>query len=500
MDITIAGNLKTIANVAHPTHAHWQALCDLLETFPKTELKTALADISTHTNAWPALLKHWKARSPSQWLHNPPPWHGLVRSVAFEDISKEGFKHFVTSPSVGKLRALDLFVAGLNEDLDPYGDEDALIGNQGAKQLANSTHLSQLTHLNLNNNGLWPEGIEALVKSKHLTQLRHLDVGNSFGGDAAARALAQSSNLCKLESLNLGIDLEILDEVFVDQMLETDGVAAICQSPHLTNLRWLKLNNHILTTNNAAKPIGQAHHLRRLALDLSGNYGGPASIRALLSSHLPDKYTHLKLRTYDSEHGGGQGKGAGDAGDAIFDEGLQIVANANCLHALTHLDLTHNAITDVTALADSPNLPAMTHLSLNTNLISAKSLHRLANSPYIDRLTHLQLGNLYEFDLDEDDLGDHWASILSKATQLRSLTYLSLPLAGITDKGAKLLASSSSLNGLQTLDLRGNTISKEGQEALLHSPHLKCTILLDDIDDEHLDLWPFWPHPMLRHH
>src|SRR5262249_38414852 len=105
------------------------------------------------------------------------------------------------------------------------------IGDAGARHLASSRHLGRLTDLDLSYNELTLEGLCALVRPPRLARLARLDLSFNRLLDAAAlRALGGLRQAARLTALR-----------FHDNPLGLAGAEALAASPHLANLRELKL-------------------------------------------------------------------------------------------------------------------------------------------------------------------------------------------------------------------------------------------------------------------
>jgi hypothetical protein len=125
----------------------------------------------------------------------------------------------------------------------------------------------------------------------------------------------------------------------------------------------------------------------------------------------------------------------------------------------------------------SPHLPALTDLELGQVLTGAftdAGLAALAQSPCPPRLRALGLAGAH--------VGDAGLAALAGYRHLDALRKLDLskvriPFAflnapGITDAGARVLASLPALGGLRWLNLENNALTDTGAQALLASPHL----------------------------
>ena len=99
------------------------------------------------------------------------------------------------------------------------------IGEEGARELAQSPNLASLTHLDLGRNRIGDEGARALAQSEHLPSLTHLFLGGNGIGEEGARALAQSPHLCSLTHLHLE-----------DNGIGEEGRRALNESVHLSGV------------------------------------------------------------------------------------------------------------------------------------------------------------------------------------------------------------------------------------------------------------------------
>ena len=93
-----------------------------------------------------------------------------LRGPLFSLLDANGIRHFglkalLTSPSLGKLR-----------DLDLYGNQ---VGDLGVQILARSPRLGQLVRLNLRNNRIGDDGVKDLAASPYLGALRAIDLSHN---------------------------------------------------------------------------------------------------------------------------------------------------------------------------------------------------------------------------------------------------------------------------------------------------------------------------------
>jgi uncharacterized protein (TIGR02996 family) len=156
----------------------------------------------------------------------------------------------------------------------------------------------------------------------------------------------------------------------------------------------------------------------------------------------------------------------------LTDRGLTVLAGIESLSSLQMLMLNDNArlaTPGVRALADSPHFGKLRHLDLSGNDLNASALRVLLNSKSLRKLETLPIqGN---------KIGDQGVTSLSISDFLPRMLArhptLDLRDNAIGPAGARALARSEAMAGVETLDLSGNSIGDVGLEALAHSPHLR---------------------------
>jgi hypothetical protein len=141
------------------------------------------------------------------------------------------------------------------------------VGDAGAKALAASLRLANLSVLILSGNGIGDEGIEALVTSPHVMNVNRLVLWDNRIGDEGVKALAASRYLENLNTLDLGSNrigdegvkalaasphLRNLGELLlVSNHIGDEGALALAGSPYLANLAWLKPLDNRITARGA---------------------------------------------------------------------------------------------------------------------------------------------------------------------------------------------------------------------------------------------------------
>jgi uncharacterized protein (TIGR02996 family) len=118
-------------------------------------------------------------------------------------------------------------------------------------------------------------------------------------------------------------------------------------------------------------------------------------------------------------------------------------------------------------LAANSSLGCLTHLLLHPHALepgdagaylSLDAVRELVRSPYLRKLTHLQLRL--------SDLGDDGCEEIVRSGILRRLKVLDLMHGSITDQGARILAACPDLRNLERLDISNNQLSEGGVAAL----------------------------------
>lgn len=122
----------------------------------------------------------------------------------------------------------------------------------------------------------------------------------------------------------------------------------------------------------------------------------------------------------------------------------------------------------VRTLATTPGVSAIVSLTLQANSLGDAGVAILSAST--------EMNSLIELDLSINYIGDRGAAALAEA-KLPHLSVLSLGDNEIGVEGAKALAATRTLLQLTALDLRGNTIRRQGRLALEASDALRQTTI-----------------------
>ena len=255
-----------------------------------------------------------------------------------------------------------------------------------------------------------------------------------------------------------------------ENRLEPDAAAALASSTTLQGLRVLSLGgNHL--GDDGARALGEARFDRLEALALDGNGIGDAGLAALSQAPWLRTVRTLVL-----------------AGNRVGPAGLSALAASPHLSALETLDLSGNPVGDdgAAALADAPGLRSLRALRLERARLTARAGWALAAASSLqpevlqlkrNRLTAPALRVLLVSQLAQKlrVLGLAWNPIRDEGARLlaaqapQPLAELNLTRTGLTDEGALALAASPLLTRLRGLELRGNRISADTAQLVLHA-------------------------------
>jgi uncharacterized protein (TIGR02996 family) len=146
----------------------------------------------------------------------------------------------------------------------PFGSLEALdlsrnrIGSDGARALAESSALANLTELHLGWTDVRDTGVKAIASSPHLTRLTVLDLAHNEIGGPGLRALVASPNVVGLRDLDLS-----------SNYVNHASVEALANAPNLSRLRSLKLNGNRLGQKETAVFAASPHLTRHLKVEMN---------------------------------------------------------------------------------------------------------------------------------------------------------------------------------------------------------------------------------------
>ncbi len=247
--------------------------------------------------------------------------HSLDPTVRFHNLSHLDLKgNGLSSDSFARLNTALL---RRTTSLTSLNLADNIIGNAGARVIANSKYMNKLTSLNLASNEIQEAGARAIANSKYMNKLTSLNLASNEIQEAGARAIANSEYMNKLTSLNLA-----------DNIIGNAGARAIANSKCMNKLTSLNLADNIIG-NAGARAIANSEYMNKLtSLNLADNSIGEAGARAIANSEYMNKLTLLYL-----------------ADNSIGEAGARAIANSKYMKNLTLLDLHFNGIGDDVARA-----------------------------------------------------------------------------------------------------------------------------------------------------
>jgi uncharacterized protein (TIGR02996 family) len=386
--------------------------------------------------------------------------------------------------------------------------------------LAACPHLARLEGLDLRHtDGLDPARAAALLASPHLAGLRFLGLrGTGMCSGPGLRALAACPRLANLTALDLGDHRRDptrgrrrawraggWDGVrewrarTPASALDADAMRALTESPHLADLRCLRLAGFGGSIRAAAwRVLFDSPLLGRLTdLDLSLNYPWAAEadsedeqavriLRDLARSPRTAGLRALSLRRSppfgDFPIGEGPFHLAGLASLTLEDaspapEFVADLAGGRFsglveLHIRgTFLRRPYRQSELVRRLAQSRGLPRLALLDLHQTQLSPGELEALAAGPLLGQLRWLSLGNRSGY--GSTPVGFKGAGALAGSPHAARLVHLDLGNHDLDDPAACVLARSPHLGGLRSLNLWHNRIGPSGAADLVSLPALE---------------------------
>jgi uncharacterized protein (TIGR02996 family) len=437
---------------------HWEFRRGFIE-----KLSLSAEDLLRHARELFQLapLRHLRVTErvgrPAKFFALPQLAHLTQLELPNAELTPAGARRLASSSHLANLTALTINAPTI------VGSNWSEIGPEGACALAGSPNLTRLTCLHLPGNRIGWEGVDALVRSPW--RLASLNLSRNGPGDDWVTTLTGTDFLSSVLRLNLsGNDLSpesiavLADCPYLSNLTTLDleenrfgpeGARALARSAHLLNLRSLNLEFTNLADEGllelvAGRGLGG---LTDLTIGDSGSGVTAEGLAALLASH-------LRLRRLNC--------GCCEFGDMAG----EFLAASPMLASLRDLDFKGNEWTErgVRALVAAPGL-ALTHLDLSLNSIGDEGAVALASCPGLAGLRSLRLGSSdYE---DEIRIGDAVARALAAGPWV-GLEELDLSYHAIGDEGAFALAQSDVLAGLHRLDMSSPMAlyGEEGRTAL----------------------------------
>jgi uncharacterized protein (TIGR02996 family) len=210
-----------------------------------------------------------------------------IRCVQIGQIDPSGAKGLAGSVNLGQLSELNL------------GNGSGLC-SECVRYLAGSEYIERLESLLLHNNDLGDEGITELARSKHLWALRELYISGTGMGDAGAAALGDRRRMPQLVDLDLrdnqigdhgarrlasSMGLSRLATLWmVNNQIGAEGADALATSVRLPALKYLYLNYNPIGDAGGEALAASPHRVGLIELDLRHCGIGDAGARALAGS------------------------------------------------------------------------------------------------------------------------------------------------------------------------------------------------------------------------
>jgi uncharacterized protein (TIGR02996 family) len=166
---------------------------------------------------------------------------------------------------------------------------------------------------------------------------------------------------------------------FQSAEIRDDGFKALCDSPHLNELRALTVANDSLSIHSARAFVDGTGLPALTELNIGGtNRIGPDGTLILVANPRTDRLRKLNLWS-----------------NGIADYGVEAICNQKHMCNLTHLDVSGNLLTNraAVALAAAEHLKTLEELNLRTNGIGREGAIALADSPHLANLRRLDLSS-----------------------------------------------------------------------------------------------------------
>jgi uncharacterized protein (TIGR02996 family) len=133
-------------------------------------------------------------------------------------------------------------------------------------------------------------------------------------------------------------------------------------------------------------------------------------------------------------------------------------------------------------LAHAPTLvhsPWVHYIDIGDHAVGRAKIEALVASPFLSRVTILNLAGWYCYDDPAVLVDDEQATMLAACPHVAGLTGLNLRCNQLRDAGVEALVQSPHLRSLEQLDLRANLLTDAGMQSLATSPLLGRLRILD---------------------
>jgi Ran GTPase-activating protein (RanGAP) involved in mRNA processing and transport len=267
----------------NPSEELWLKICKNIDLWDLEKLsEIGLPYASAHLVRWPENV--WR-EAPTRWVRKllageKIPKIAIVGRLILESkLKKLNIATFFNNILFSKLFYLDLSKNKINDDdmdlVFSLEKQNILaisfsynkIGDVGLTKLAKSPILLGVEYLDFKDNNIGSNGIKALASSDFIRRLYALDLSGNNIGNSGAKEIANSINFSNLKELVLdhngvGFDgisalassvyMSNLEELWIFDDIDDRSAIALAASPHMKNLKLLRLCDDYITDIGAA--------------------------------------------------------------------------------------------------------------------------------------------------------------------------------------------------------------------------------------------------------
>jgi hypothetical protein len=376
------------------------------------------------------------------------------RSIDLEDnaLTKEQLTVLLEAKQLGELQELNLRGSKLDTEGIALLSSAKHLGSieklsiscscedKEIETLANSPHLSNITHLTLSHINITDVSVfDGLLRTEKAKKLEHLDFGRAVvKGASTLEIISRATELPNLRHLAIA-------EYRSQGPRETE-IQHLFQSGLLKNLDTLVLDSPL--TNEHADIIAKSADLSELkTLDISGynNFDDQTGATILGSPYLGNLEV---LRIGGSKEGRAT---------------VNALVNNSAINKLRVLDLTNTRLDnpDIITLANAPSLRNLEALAFDNASTSSSGILAIANSPYIRELRELDTSVVIS--------GANELDQLSNSPNFWKLENLSISLIDIPDNSFEALLKSPLWESLERVELM-LTFNRKHLDAIADAP------------------------------
>ena len=409
-DNAVFGELRSLAH--RPGEASWAAICVALEAADEDLARERFVPyLEGNLRRWPAAIRE----APWAWIERalagePPPGLRLVGSVSIMNRKNvyQAFGRLMRDDALSGVRHLRI-------------DGTAIGRARGVRALAASPLAGQLEELHVAQVGLDDDALIELLTAD-FPNLRALHLERNDLSQWGISQLVDKPLVLELEELHVDAN-----------PIGHNGAALLAKAP-FTRLKVLSMGTTELGDQGLIELCDGVGFSNVERLELARCDFGAVGASAL---EVTDAFPSLKYLSIWS--------------NALGARGVTHIANARHMPDLTYVGLARSDVDDE-AVAAIAARPGLTRLDLRLNDFGPAGCAALAESPESQSLEALFLS----FNSLRDD---GVANLFVPGTNLRNLRQLELARCYIYSEGAEAMAQCPELEGLQELELTGNTIT-----------------------------------------